>query len=350
MSNKDTLELIGMGLLSRSSLRHYESKLKLGKWAALTPHFRTKGPVLVGVSGGRTSAMMAALTVGWGEAFLCFQNTGLEHPGTYDFLKELEGALGQKITWLEYVKPERKGAPPREARFRVVDYKTADRSGGPFEQMMEALAEFREAKGEAPVAPWARSRICTAYLKMRTQDRWERTLGYAKPIPKFAGLRADEPERVERLKKTPISSAPLAAAGITKTDVLAFWKMQSFDLGIREEQGNCTGCFLKDQSDLARVMNEPESLLSVWDRMERRYDSFGGANFMGYAKLASEAPLRSKIESALKAGQTPINDGSMEPRRFHFVVIQERKRLEGKRPSFSCNCEGAETLAALEDE
>ncbi len=327
-----------------------ENKLKLGKWASLRPFFRTPGPVVVGVSGGRTSALMAALTVGWGEAHLCFQNTGLEHPGTYDFLNELAGALGQRITWLEYVKPERKGAPPREARFREVDYKTADRSGGPFEQLMEALAEYRETKGEKPIAPWARSRICTAYLKIRTQDRWEKTLGYGSPLPKFAGLRADEPARVARLMKTPLTSAPLSAAGITKNDVLVFWKMQSFDLGIREEQGNCTGCFLKDQSDLARVMAEPESLAHVWERMEEKYHSFGGANFHGYAELRAEKPQRLRIEAALRAGETPVNDGSMTPRRFHFVVIQERKRLEGLKPAFSCNCEGAETIAELEGE
>lgn len=348
--NADVLKLIGSGHLSRKSLRHEGSSLKLGRWAGLASFFRTDAPVIVGVSGGRTSAMMAALTVGWGEAHLCFQNTGLEHPGTYDFLRELGHALGQPITWLEYVKPERRGAPPRDARFRVVNYATADRSGGPFEQMMEALAEYRETKGEEPVAPWARSRICTAYLKIRTQDRWEQTLGYRAPLVKFAGLRADEPERVERLRKTKNTLAPLAEAGITKSDVLAFWKCQGFDLGIREDQGNCTGCFLKDQSDLARVLNEPESQIGVWERMASKYDSFGGSRFFGYAELAAEGPQRLRIEAALRTGTQPVNDGSMDPRRFHFVVIQERKRLAGKKPAFSCNCEGAETIAELEEE
>lgn len=327
-----------------------KSGIKLGKWDSLREHFKTEGPVVVGTSGGRTSAMMAALTVGWGKALLTFQNTGVEHPGTYDFLHELEKALGQPIVWLEYVKPKQKGGRPSTSSFRIVDYKTADRSGGPFEAMMETLAEFRATKGLGPISPWPRSRLCTAYMKLRVQTQWLASLGLEGKVPRFAGLRADEPERVARLQKQPGAFAPLASAGITKNDVLAFWKMQSFDLGIREEQGNCTGCFLKDQSDLARVMTEPTSLLPFWEGLEVKYPMFGGRDFRGYKSLASEAPLRLQIEAALKAGTEPVNDGSMEPRRFKFVVIQERKRIQGLKPSFSCNCEGAETIAAMDDD
>lgn len=340
-------ELWPIGL--RDCLRFRGSTLKLGKLAPESQRqaFRCRDRMtVVGVSGGRTSAMMAALTVPYGECLLSFQNTGLEHPGTYDFLQELEGALHVPITWLEYVKPARKGAPPREARFRYVDYKTADRSGGPFEQLLEALAEYRETKGEPPVAPWARSRICTAYLKIRTQERWEQTLRLRDRPVRFAGLRADEPERVARLK--PPSRAPLSDAGITKNDVLAFWKNQAFDLGVEENQGNCTGCFLKDQGDLARVMNEPESQSHVWERMEARYPMFGGAGFRGYAALRSEGPIRVKVEADLKAGTTPENDGSVTAYRFKFIVIGERKRLAGLKAEFSCNCEGAETIAGFE--
>lgn len=336
----------------RDCLRFTGSTLKLSKWAPESRRQAFKSPsdrgVIVGVSGGRTSAMMAALTVPYGECMLSFQNTGLEHPGTYDFLRELEQALRVVITWLEFVKPAKKGAPPREARFRVVNYKTADRSGGPFEQMLETLAEYRETKGLAPVAPWARSRICTAYLKIRTQERWEQTLHYRYPPVRLVGLRADEPERVAKMKAP--ARAPLSEAGITKNDVLLFWKQQSFDLGIEENQGNCTGCFLKDQGDLARVMGQPESLAHIWERMEAKYPSFGGANFRGYASLRAEGPIRLKIEASLKAGSTPENDGSVTPYRFKFIVIGERKRLAGLTPAFSCNCEGAETIAALDDE
>lgn len=86
--------------------------LNLGRWASFhgAAPFATKGAAFAGISGGRTSAMMAALL--GPEVTLCFENTGREHPKTYDFLHELDGALGGRIVWLEFRKPRIKGAPP----------------------------------------------------------------------------------------------------------------------------------------------------------------------------------------------------------------------------------------------
>ena len=49
--------------------------------------------------------------------------------------------------------------------------------------------------------------------------------------------------------------------------------------------------------------------------------------------------------------QTVIGtSGGLDERRFHLVVIQERKRLKGEVIPFSCGCEGADTLARMTDE
>lgn len=328
---------------------------------------------------------------------LSFQNTGLEHPGTYDFLAELGSALrtraldpgrwasthhlfagrdrpvvgaisggrtsammgalmgGGHLTWLEYRPPLRRGAPPKEARVAVVDYKTADRSGGPFEALLEALNAFRDVKGRPPIAPWWRGRLCTAYLKFKTQTAWLKSRRW-KRYETFVGLRADEPERVERLKKSrdfgkdKTARAPLCDAGIVKADVMEFWSGQPFDLGIREDQGNCTACFLKDEADLARVLQEPETQAEIWERMAARWPRFGGRKFRGYAALREEGPIRLWIEEELRAGRTPRWDGQLEANRFRLVVIQERRRLRNQKTPFSCACEGAETLAGMDEE
>lgn len=65
-----------------------------------------------------------------------FQNTGEEHRRTYEFVDELAAASGREITWLEYRPPKRRGGPPREASFAIVNAKTADRNGGPFDAML----------------------------------------------------------------------------------------------------------------------------------------------------------------------------------------------------------------------
>lgn len=122
----------------------------------------------------------------------------------------------------------------------------------------------------------------------------------------FVGLRADEPNRVAKLAPRSTQREtfrmPLAAAGITKADVLAFWGAQDFDLDIEERQGNCTGCFLKSEGDLARVLAEPETDAAWWVRMAERYPNFGGKRFPGYAQLRREAPVRLAIESAFRGG------------------------------------------------
>lgn len=119
--------------------------------------------------------MMAALLPP--DVTLCFENTGREHPRTLDFLNELDAVLGKRIVWLEFRKPRVKGDRPRNFEFAVVNYKTAARKGEPFDDAMEAIAEYRETKGEGPISPWARQRLCTVYLKVEVEKHYIRSLG-----------------------------------------------------------------------------------------------------------------------------------------------------------------------------
>ncbi len=328
--------------------------MNLGRFVKLRSHFASRaGRVTVaGVSGGRTSGVMHALMSG--DSLSSFQNTGDEARRTYEFVEEIEEASGRPIVWLEYRAPLSRGAPPKDATFAIVNAKTADRSGGPFDSMLDALAAYRATKGLGAVAPWARSRICTAYLKSRTQDRWLASLGI-NVRDEFAGLRADEPGRVSKFESRSTRAvqkfAPLSRAGITVEDVGEFWSQQSFDLGLSPYEGNCKGCFLKDETDLSRSMQQmSHEEAHRWIMRERTYNSFGGRRFAGYERLLDEAPGRREIEVALRAGDKPENTGGMEPRRFHLVVIQERKRIKGEIAPFSCSCEGAETLAGMDED
>jgi 3'-phosphoadenosine 5'-phosphosulfate sulfotransferase (PAPS reductase)/FAD synthetase len=330
--------------------------LNLGKWA----HRAGRGvfaaadvPTFAGISGGRTSGMMAALLDP--KVRLLFENTGREWPRTYDFLHELDQALGGRITWLEWRPPATKGARPREFQFAVVNYKTADRSGGPFDGFMAALADYRIAKGETPVAPWARSRMCTAYMKRLVQEHYITSFGID-TYEQHVGLRFDEPDRVNKLKvaETQRKSfrCPLSDAGITKNDVMLFWKQQAFDLNIEEYQGNCSACFLKDQSDIARVLGEPEADAKWWINLESKYDNFGGVNFPGYANLLNERPLRLRAEQMLRAGAdraTVCADlavsalmVNIDEYRLKLVVAQEARRVTDGVQTISCACESTQ--------
>lgn len=307
-------------------------------------------PCIAGISGGGTSGMMAALLST--SVLMSFQNTGKEHKRTYEFLEALADAIGREIVWLEYRPPATHGAPPAAGRFAIVTPTTADKSGGPFEMMMAAINAYRTAIGKGPIAPWWRSRICTTYMKTRLARRYVESLGWA-GHDEFVGLRADEPDRVAKLRvgvpKRIGRHAPLSAAGVTVDDVAVFWDAQSFNLGLPAHLGNCTGCFLKDQSDQSRALDQNGDV-DYWAGMQERYPGFGGNSHPGYRQLAAEAPIRYAIEAALAAGRTPENETGMDPRRYRLVVIQERKRLAGQLAPFSCSCEGSDALSQMDDE
>ena len=81
----------------------------------------------------------------------------------------------------------------------------------------------------------------------------------------LVGVRADEPERVGRIKarRTVADGAlagervycPLAELGIEADDVGAFWKSQTFDLELepRTKRSNCVYCFMKGWGALTQV-------------------------------------------------------------------------------------------------
>jgi 3'-phosphoadenosine 5'-phosphosulfate sulfotransferase (PAPS reductase)/FAD synthetase len=286
--------------------------------------------------------MLAALTSE--ECLLFYENTGRENERTLEFIAELSVATNRKITWLEFRPPKRKGAPPKEFGFEIVDFKRASRKGEPFAEMMEAINAYRDGKGEPPVAPWPKSRICTTHLKHRVLDHYLTSIGVY-GHERLLGLRHDEPERVARLKgqetREKTLRAPLHEAGIRKIDVLEFWSEQSFDLGLPEYEGNCDGCFLKDEADIARAIGDDPERLAWWQGMADRWPRFGGEKKKSYAQLAYELITRKRIESALQRGDVPENDFRLEPKRFRLVLAQEKRRFENGPTRVSCACESS---------
>lgn len=303
-----------------------------------------KTPSIAGISGGRTSALMALEHVPAGTV-LCFQNTGREHSKTLDFLRRLEDDLRRPIVRLEWRAPPR-GDPPKNSRFEVVPHEQLSRKGEPFRDLLECVAAFRKKhKGLGPVAPWARSRICTAYLKVRTQRDYCRALGWT-DWTTFVGLRADEPDRVAKMRgrneeRDGDERAPLFDAGIVKADVLRYWERKPYDLNIPEHLGNCTGCFLKDEADLATALLDVEGDPQWWIDIERDFAPMRRGR-SSYAQVFEEAGERLRIRDALAAGREPT---SALPLKRHLTVLrQEQRRLSEGAAGFSCSCEGAEKM------
>lgn len=302
-------------------------------------------PAIAGISGGRTSALMAHRLNP--DVVLCFQNTGLEAAGTLDFIDRLEQDLGQTIHRLEFRAPAR-GLAPINATFEIVEHPKLARTfkDSPFRDMLECLKTYRAAvKGLGPVAPWARSRICTAYLKIRTQRKFCASLGWGhqREYTEYVGLRADEPARVARMRERnekldTDERAPLFDDGITKADVLKFWGDRPYDLEVPEHMGNCTGCFLKDEADLATALLQPETDAASWISIEAEYAPMRRGR-ASYAQVYAEAPDRMRIREALARGEAFTVE--LPKKRIKLIVAQEVDRAKNGATGFSCECDAA---------
>jgi hypothetical protein len=224
--------------------------------------YKVETPFVVSFSGGRTSAFMlhnimqahGGIPEG---SHVVFANTGKEHEGTLRFVEDV--ALNWKIpiVWVERMFRE-------EEQVRVVNFETASRAGEPFAKLI-AKKKF---------LPNSFMRFCTEELKVRAISWYLRSLGMTEGTM-VIGLRFDEPRRFHKVQGTVRLGydydCPIYRAGHTLEDVLAFWKQQSFDLKLPNDDrafGNCDLCFLKGRKILNRVMQHSPELTNWWIEQE----------------------------------------------------------------------------------
>ena len=241
--------------------------------------FKIDSPTCISFSGGRTSAYMLWRVLEAHqmslppEAVVCFANTGKEDEATLRFVQDCSEQWGVNINWLEY-----KQSDDASNRWRVVDFDSASRNGEPF----EAVIRMRN------YLPNPVTRFCTSELKIRVMHKWLRAnwmaIGwdaYNLEWDQMIGIRADEQRRVSKIRARGHSTEttketmllPLADAGISLSDIDAFWKKQSFHLELptingRTLAGNCDLCFLKAANQVQTLIAEKPERAIWWAKME----------------------------------------------------------------------------------
>ena len=190
--------------------------------------FKIDGPTCISFSGGRTSAYMLWRVLQAhqmslpDDAVVCFANTGKEDEATLRFVRDCGEHWGVDINWLEY-----KAHETPNQRWRKVTFETASRNGEPFFDSIN--------QNDKPYLPNPVARICTINMKIRVIHHYLKSLGWDhNENMDWVGIRADERRRAAKLDR---SRTPLVAAGVTKEDVGAFWRAQSFDLGLPNNNG-----------------------------------------------------------------------------------------------------------------
>lgn len=228
-------------------------------------------PALISFSGGRTSARMLKEIINAYEGSLpddiivAYCNTGKELEATLRFVQRCGNEWGVKIWWLEF-------DPTAEHMTKVVSFETASRNGEP---LAAAIATRPTQHLPNPV-----SRYCSVTSKARRMHKlMHEILGFERWHAAI-GLRADEGIRVIKARARgwrdrQLAICPLAEAGVTKLDVMDFWKAQSFDLELPNidgvtPTGNCDLCMLKDEAKIVSILRVQPSSAVWWIRQEDR--------------------------------------------------------------------------------
>lgn len=228
--------------LAYQNLEHYRKYLGIER-------------LMIGVSGGRSSAYQAAhlaaaarkylgyIPAGW---IFSFQNTSLERSETYDFLHLLDLHLfDEKLVLLEWLPG---------GKYEVVTHNTMKRHGEVFDAMLNTPLKRRDGTVGVRPLPNPTQRVCTANLKIKTAHRYARqTLGWPKEYFSAIGYRADEKRRCDKawlkderrgFDEGGIGVFPMFDAGVIADTVDRFWYASPIDLKIDSIFGNCDFCFL----------------------------------------------------------------------------------------------------------
>jgi hypothetical protein len=147
---------------------------------------------------------------------------------------------------------------------------SASRNGEPFDALIAKKQRL----------PNWKERWCTQYLKVVPLFALAEFLGFtAGQYSEVIGLRDDEGMRILRGLENAEArgrkvSYPLARAKVRKADVMAFWKEQSFDLGLEPWEGNCDLCFMKGKNIRRRILQDDLSRGIWWSDNEARHGGF----------------------------------------------------------------------------
>ncbi|CAI1926274.1 MULTISPECIES: phage N-6-adenine-methyltransferase [Serratia] len=196
-------------------------------------------------SGGRTSAYLVHLMekrrTGGEDIRYIFMDTGAEHPGTYDFVRNVVKHWQLNLICLRVVVNPELG---KGNGYKVV---SVDEIGPDLQPWRDVCAKYG--------TPYVHGAFCTRTMKLEPFERYCKD--HFESYHTWIGIRYDEPKR---LKERENVSYLADISDFDKQDVLAWWKTQSFDLEIPEHNGNCVFCVKKGINKIALAARDnPET-------------------------------------------------------------------------------------------
>ncbi|WP_419487000.1 phosphoadenosine phosphosulfate reductase [Chryseobacterium bernardetii] len=261
--------------------------------------------LLVNVSGGRSSAMMArhiqtSEIYNDYEKLFVFCNTGLERPETIQFLKDQIKYWDLPLYLIEGVYSLKKGVGVKS---KQVDFDTLNMDGKPFSQAIEHLN-----KNEWCGVPNEAIPYCSEYLKKRVSEHFAKNVfGSTKFISAIGFRREDMPKRVTwkevRMSKKKIF--PLLTDfgnAVDQFELNRFFNEEKFKLQIHSRIGNCVYCQKKSDRNLIEAiqfdLRKQDFKYIDWYRNQEKI--YGNRFFRGNLS----------IDDLVKTAQCALNDGT----------------------------------------
>jgi hypothetical protein len=215
-------------------------------------------------SGGRTSAFMGQFLLNYPkykdfDKVFIFANTGKENPKTLEFVNKCDKEWNLGVVWLEADVQKEKGVG---TTYKVVDYETASRMGKPFEDMLNKYP-----------MPTAMASNCTRELKLAPINKYVKSLGYDE-VYTAMGIRKDEEHRRSNFADRDNLIYPLMDdIQVDSKFIRYWWDKQSFDLELKDYEGNCDLCFKKSNRKKLTILKENPEVGEWWMEMEQKHST-----------------------------------------------------------------------------
>ena len=222
-----------------------------------------KNTLLISFSGGRTSAFMCDYIIKAEkykdyEKVFVFANTGKEREETLEFVNECDKFFNLNLIWLEAKFTKEHG---KKNWFKIVDYESAARNGEPFEAFIK---KERISNAAYP--------NCSGRLKSIPIHKFMGDNGY-KNYYTAIGIRADETQRInwESANENKYIYPLATDFRVDSKYIRKWWSNQSFDLQLKDYEGNCDMCWKKSKRKLMTLILEKPNLINWWNDMEIKY-------------------------------------------------------------------------------
>jgi hypothetical protein len=192
------------------------------------------------------------------EFIFIMMNTGKELRESLQFANKCDKEWNLKLIYLEAV--FKKGRV--STKHKIVNYAQLDRKGKSFEQML-----FKYP------LPNNMASNCTRELKQRPKESFLKEIGFNNAFT-FVGIRKDEEHRKSLKAKEEKIIYPLCdELPVDSLFIRKWWSQQSFDLQLKDYEGNCDLCFKKSLKKRLTIIKENPSIANWWLEMEQKYSS-----------------------------------------------------------------------------